>query len=165
MKRTIFIIAILTISVSTKSFACNCSIPKSLQEIQDYEYEQSDCIFVGEVFDVNSENFSFKIRVIESLKGAEIETVFIGTYDEHCGPIVTENGLWLVYADLNSENVLDINECGLTRSLKNPEFNTVIDGLIQKRLNKIDKENIEKINAESRKVLELELTILRNRMN
>ncbi len=165
MKNRIFAILILTLLISAKSFSCTCPNPKSIKAIQDYEFENSDCVFVGEVLEVNMNDNTFKIKVIESFKGKDKETIYIGTYDEQCGPIIDEKGKWLVYARFNSENILKINECGLTRSLKNPEYNNVIDGLIEKRLNESDKTNQNKFNLEARKILELELSDLRKNQN
>ncbi|WP_438423875.1 hypothetical protein [Aquimarina macrocephali] len=116
------LILILTL-VSTKAIACNCAIPKSLKAIQDHEFENSECIFIGEIIKIDSENNSFEIKVIESFNGDEIGKTYSGIYDKYCGPIIDEKGKWLIYGNLNSENLIKINTCGLTRSLKNPENN------------------------------------------
>ena len=65
MKKHLVIILLL---VSLKSFACSCKT-KTLSEWQKYELENSDYIFIGEVIEVNNSDFTFKIKVLESLVG------------------------------------------------------------------------------------------------
>lgn len=111
------------IITSSKAVACTCSVPKSLKAIQDYEYEISECIFIGEVLEIDSELNIFTVKVLESFKGVENGTIYIGKYDPMCGPIIDQTGKWLIYASFNDENHMVINHCGLTRSFKRPEHN------------------------------------------
>ena len=123
MKSALNILFSILILPTTKGFACSCAIPKSLKAIQDYEFENSDCIFIGEVLEFDSTYNTFKIKVVESFNGDEKGKIYNGVYDQQCGPIIDGNGKWLVYGNINSENQLEINTCGLTRSFKNPESN------------------------------------------
>ena len=118
MKILLFILTL----ISTSASACNCSIPKSLIAVQNYEFENSDCIFIGEVLKINPEKNTFEIRVVESFTGDEIGKVYSGIYDNQCGPIIDGKGKWLIYANSN-ENGIEINTCGLTRSFEYPEDN------------------------------------------
>lgn len=161
MKQSQLTLIILTLFIGIKSIACTCGIPISIEATQIGEFEDSECVFIGEVLEVNSEENSFKIKVIESFKGSDVETVYVGTYDEQCGPIIYEKGKWLIYGDLNNENIIEVNECGLTRSFVNPEYNSVIDGLIAKRLKESVNINDEKFITEARKVFEDEIKNLR----
>jgi hypothetical protein len=111
------------ILTSSKAIACTCSVPKSLKAIQDYEYEISECIFIGEVLEIDSILSRFTFKVLESFKGVENGTIYIGKYDPMCGPIIDEIGKWLIYGNFNDENQIVINHCGLTRSFKRPEHN------------------------------------------
>jgi hypothetical protein len=108
---------------STKMIACTCSFPKNLKAIQDYEFENSECIFIGEVIEIDPINSLFQFKVVESFKGEEIGTVYTGNYDQMCGPIIDQTGNWLIYGNFNNENQIVINHCGLTRSLNSPEDN------------------------------------------
>lgn len=111
-------------------YACNCPIVKELAKIQNYEIENSECIFVGDVFEVDKVNKTFKVKVIESFDETGSETIYSGTYDPICGPSINEKGFWLIYANFYGGSELHINSCGLTRSFKRPEDNLVMDILM-----------------------------------
>ncbi len=113
----------ILILTSSKAIACTCSVPKSLKAIQDYEFENSECIFIGEVLEIDDVRSVFTFKVLESFKGEEHETIYIGKYDQMCGPIIDETGNWLIYGNFNDENQIVINHCGLTRSFNKPEDN------------------------------------------
>jgi len=115
-------LAIILILISFKSFACSCAI-KKLSDWQKFELENSECIFIGEVLNIDAENNTFEIKVIESFNGDEKGKVYNGIYDSMCGPIIDEKGEWLIYANYNSESQIEVNTCGITRSLKNPDKN------------------------------------------
>tara|TARA_R100001369_G_scaffold85764_2_gene119696 strand:- start:805 stop:1080 length:276 start_codon:yes stop_codon:yes gene_type:complete len=61
-------------------YSCNCPIVKDLNKIQEYEYENSECIFVGEVLSVNLDNHTFEIEVIESFDETNSGTIYTGKY-------------------------------------------------------------------------------------
>lgn len=164
MKNKLLLLLILISSIINQSFACTCVIPTSIDAIQDYEYENSEFVFIGEVFQINVVEKSFKVKIVELFKGREKEKAIIkGIYNEQCGPIIDEIGEWLLYANLTLDNTLKINECGLSRSLKNPEQNTIIDEAIERNHN-LDKENNhDKFILETRNAIELEIIALRKR--
>lgn len=161
MKNKTLIFIILTLGFSIKTFACNCSIPKSLELVQKYDYENSECIFIGEVFEVNKSENSFKIRIIESFKSNEKGTIYEGKYDGQCGPIIDTEGKWLIYADLDSENVLNVSSCGISRDFKNPELNITIDGLLFKEFKGSKDKSADKFNVRAKKELIDEIEKLR----
>lgn len=163
MKGSRLTLIIIALFLGMNSFACTCGRPISIEAIQIGEFEDSECVFIGEVLEVNTEEKSFKIKVIESFKGSDVETIYFGTYDEQCGPTIYEKGKWLIYGDLNDQNIIEVNECGLTRSFANPEYNAVIDGLIAKRLKSPVNMNDEKFIAEARKVFEDEIKKLQEK--
>ncbi|QWX85417.1 hypothetical protein H0I23_07190 [Cellulophaga sp. HaHaR_3_176] len=123
MKNRLQILFLILTLISYNAFACTCSIPKSLKAIQDYEFQNSDCIFIGEVLKIDFENSTFEIKVVESFNGDGIGNIYEGTYDNYCGPIINKEGRWLIYGNYNTENLIEINACGLTRSFENPENN------------------------------------------
>jgi len=123
MKHTLNILLLILTLISANGIACTCSIPKSLKAIQDYEFENSECIFIGEILKIDTENNTFEIKVIESFNGDENGKIYNGIYDIFCGPIIDKIGKWLIYANYNSDNIIEINECGITRSFLTPEHN------------------------------------------
>ncbi|WP_396591161.1 hypothetical protein [Allomuricauda sp. R78024] len=123
MKHIYKILICALVLTSTKICACSCKVPESLKEIQDSEFENSECIFIGEVLEVDAFNNSFKFKVIESFKDEKSGEIYNGKYDALCGPIINETGKWLIYGNFNDENQIVINHCGLTRSFNKPENN------------------------------------------
>ena len=115
-KTTLLTIGILT---SIKSFACTCKT-KSLSEWQKWEIENSECIFIGEVIELNESDRTFKVKVIESLDGGDkMGNVYIGKNWMYCSPYVSETGKWIVYGHLQS-GFLRLNMCGISRPFRNP---------------------------------------------
>ena len=161
MKNKTLILIILTVSIGIESIACNCGIPKSLELVQDYVFENSECVFVGEVLEVNKAENTFIIKVIESFKGNDNETIYKGTYDEQCGPIIDTKGQWLIYADLNSDYILVVGSCGISRDFKNPEFNVTIEGLLIKEFKGTREKHGNKFNEKAKKDLKIEIEKLR----
>jgi len=120
--RTKVLIFLIALS-ATKIFACDCKNLGNLKVLQEIEFDNSECVFIGEVLEIDSDNNTFKVKVIESFKGNELGKTYNGIYDKFCGPIIDEKGKWLIYGNFNSKNQVEINYCGLTRSLSHPENN------------------------------------------
>ena len=168
MRKHIFILSILSFLISIKSFACDCK-EKSLKELQDIEFENSECIFIGEVLTFDLENNTFEIKVTESFNGDKVGKIYNGIYNEYCGSVVDEIGKWIIYANPYNESIIEINACGISRSFENPQKNIqALKPPVPPKLNqKIA--NYNKLKAE-RKVkaksdLKEEISYLRLRIN
>jgi hypothetical protein len=159
MKYKLTLLLLIITLISTKAIACNCSIPKSLKTVQDYEFENSECIFIGEVLKIDSEKNTFEIRVVESFNGDEIGKIYNGIYDEQCGPIIDEKGKWLIYAN-SHENKIGINTCGLTRSFEYPEDNITATSEFLKTYEKEFKEEKRNLDLKLRAKLDLKNEII-----
>ena len=120
MKKKTYILTFLAFLVCFGLFACSCPVYKNLQIFQFAEFDQSECVFIGEVLEFNLEEKSYRIKVLDSFKGTENGLIYEGIYDEQCGPIINELGKWIFYGRTDSNGILKINECGLTRSFDNP---------------------------------------------
>tara|TARA_B100001059_G_C17461442_1_gene392329 strand:+ start:142 stop:579 length:438 start_codon:yes stop_codon:yes gene_type:complete len=103
-------------------FACHCPKTKELKEKQITEYENSECVFIGEIINIDIEKRTFEIKVIESFKGSEIGVIYNGNLNSSCGPRIRTKGKWLMYGNFYNSNTFTPNECGLSRSFKKPEF-------------------------------------------
>jgi len=137
MKNQQIIITCLFILIGFKSFACSCPVFKNLERLQLSEFERSECIFIGEVLEINAENNTYKIKVLDSLKGTENGQVYEGTYDTQCGPTIYELGKWIFYGRTDSNGILKVNECGLTRTFKNPSHDFLDFNQTKSKLAKI----------------------------
>jgi hypothetical protein len=112
-------LTILILFISIKTFACTCA-PKKLSEWQKSEIENSECIFIGEVIEVNKTDLTFKIKVIESLDGGDEKgNTYIGKNWKSCSPYVSEKGKWIIYGHME-DGFLRLNMCGISRTFKNP---------------------------------------------
>ena len=166
MKKHLVIIIFL---ISIKSFACECAI-KKLSEWQESELANSECIFIGEVIEVNDTDLTFKIKVTESLDGGDATgNIYVGKNWRYCNPYVENNGKWIVYGHME-EGFLRLNMCGISRSFDYPFVNLIPpspDLYENKMTAKERKEIIEKLRAENTNKalsdLEMEITALRKR--
>ena len=113
-----YCILILVLLVSKVIYACSCNM-KKLEEWQKIEVENSECIFVGKITEVNK-NLTYKITVIESLDGGDSQgNIYIGQNWKTCYPYVETNGTWLVYARME-DGFLKMNICGISRPFDKP---------------------------------------------
>ena len=63
-------ILILLLFISINLHPCTCPI-KKLSDLQKTEITDSECIFIGEVINYNERDFTFEIKVIESLDSGD----------------------------------------------------------------------------------------------
>ena len=120
MKQQTVLISLLFFLIGFWSIACSCPVFKNLERFQLSEFERSECVFIGEVLEINLENNSYRIIVLDTLKGTENGLIYEGTYNDQCGPKIYELGKWIFYGYTDSNGALKVNECGLTRPFKNP---------------------------------------------
>lgn len=117
MKKTYYTL-ILVLLLSKLTYACSCNM-KKLAEWQKIEVENSECIFVGKITEVNKD-LTYKITVIESLDGGDSHgNVYIGQNWKTCYPYVEGKGTWLIYARMEN-GFLKMNMCGISRPFDKP---------------------------------------------
>jgi len=166
MKKFITIILLL---ISFKGIACTCAI-KKLSEWQKWEIENSECIFIGEVIELNESDLTYKVKVTESLDGGDkVGTVYTGKNWKYCSPYISEMGKWIIYGHME-DGFLRLNMCGISRSFENPIVNPIPPSpeLYEKDMTEKERKNVfDKMRAENMKIalsdLELELKALRKR--
>ncbi|PIB30617.1 hypothetical protein [Maribacter sp. 4G9] len=111
---------VFTLFFARNVFACDCN-QRSLAEMQKVERENSECIFVGEIFEVDPNLAYYKIRVVESLDGGDLQgNIYIGKNLKYCQPYVDKKGYWLVYGAM-VDGFLEMNTCGLSRTFDEPQ--------------------------------------------
>ncbi len=94
--------------------------------MQKTEIINSECIFIGEVIEVNDSDFTFKIKVTESLDGGDaIGNIYIGRNWKTCSPYIDKKGKWIVYGNLEN-GFLRLNMCGISRSFDYPIVDMII---------------------------------------
>lgn len=155
------IILILTLLVFYKGFACTCK-SKTFTEWQKFERENAELIFVGEVVHIHKSYNTFKIKVIEPLKGnIDNGQILTGKNWLYCHPFVSEKGKWIVYGRLEGE-VLKLNMCGISRPFDKPITITGAHTPPHPNSNpKNEKKTVKKYITKALKDLDLELKALR----
>lgn len=119
------IVAIVFLAACTVqlALACDCAPPRKHAAAWQHEMERATVVFIGEVSDLSPDQQSFTITIVERFKGIEINTSALqGQNSRSCSPVISTTGRWLVYGTLHNGQ-LEINECGLTRSMERPEAN------------------------------------------
>lgn len=162
-------IALILLLISFKGIACTCKI-KKLSEWQKLEIENSECIFIGEVIEVNESDLTYKVKVTESLDGGDkVGTVYYGKNWKYCSPYISEIGKWIIYGHIE-DGFLRLNMCGISRSFENPIVNPIPPSpeLYEKNMTEKERKKVfDKIRAENMKIaltdLDLELKALRKR--
>jgi len=116
--RTIIIIFLLFQIQS--AIGCDCVKIKDLATNQKESFLYSELIFIGELLKSNNDG-SYEFQIIELLKGKHPDRNVIGKYHSSCSviPKMTDE-IWIVYADLDENGIIDIHECGLSRSFDFP---------------------------------------------
>lgn len=109
MMKQLLILGLFFFSVNL--YCCDCkTIPKKK------EYVNSNFIFLGKIISINDKYFD--IEVLEVFKGKTIKTV--RSYISDCSIYPNKGERWLLYSNINKENVCFISVCGNSRSFRNP---------------------------------------------
>lgn len=162
-------IAIILLLISFKGIACTCAI-KKLSEWQKLEIENSECIFIGEVIEVNESDLTYKVKVTESLdSGDKVGTVYNGKNWRYCSPYISKIGKWIIYGHME-DGFLRLNMCGISRNFENPIVNLIPPSpeLSEKNMTEKERKRVfDKMRVENMKIalfeLKLELKALRKR--
>jgi hypothetical protein len=125
MKKTGFLILLMIQLYSYRSFACECLLKGWSVEMVDVDIKHSDLVFIGNRISYSREYPTigdYSLKVTEVFKGniKEGDTIN-GKAFSGCstGPYV--EGLWIVYATQEEGGLIDMDGCGLSRSLHEPE--------------------------------------------
>ena len=113
------ILLIIAISLTNNSFGCDCKDLGPLDSLRQISYVESELVFLGELVEYDTTNFTYSFRIIEQFKGEQRESIIKGKYFDSCSEFPHDNGMWIVYADLR-EGLIDINQCLASRSKANP---------------------------------------------
>ena len=123
IKYLLFLIILFFQVTGIKLFACDCGPPENLDSIRAQEYKNSDVVFTGKIVFLSEGWTEFKIQVTETFKGdIKRGQVIAGMNNITCVPYINGGGQWLIYGKMEN-GMLSINQCGLSRSFKNPDEN------------------------------------------
>jgi hypothetical protein len=124
MKKMSFLILLLIQLYSYRSFACECLQNGWSVERVKANIKHSDLIFIGNRISYSQEyptigEYSFK--VIEVFKGNINEGDIVSGKTFGCSTSPYVKGLWIVYATQKKGGLIDMDGCGLSKSLSEPE--------------------------------------------
>ena len=122
MKRLKNITLIILILFSIDSYCCKCKDLGTIDSLRQIGYELSDKVFLGELIDIDTTDFSFTFQIIEQFKGDFKSTIITGKYFDSCSKFPRDKGKWIIYADNENDEFININQCLASRSELNPMY-------------------------------------------
>jgi len=113
------ILVIFLCSLSDYAFSCDCKVLQSLEKVRQISINESDIIFLGELIEFDTVNFSYSFKIIEMYKGVHKDSIIMGKVFSSCSLFPVDKSKWIVYAKAKG-NLIDISECLASRSEENP---------------------------------------------
>ncbi|MER2995915.1 hypothetical protein [Pontibacter populi] len=120
------LILLVLLCCSHNSYACDCPTRKWSVKSVHNAIEYSDIIFIGErVINTRDENFEekYSFKIIEAIKGnIKAGEIIHGKTHNSCSGSPNTKGLWIIYATLEDDGLIDYayTGCGASRSLSGP---------------------------------------------
>ena len=114
------ILITLILTISNQVYSCDCKGLGSLDSLRIISYNLSDIVFLGELVDFDTTDFSYTFKIIELFKGEPKTKLIKGKYFNSCSQFPTEKCNWIIYANLHDTNVIDIDGCLASRSELRP---------------------------------------------
>jgi hypothetical protein len=122
-------------------FACDCT-PKLDKVNREESYKYSRLVFLGEFRKENLDANSYSFEVLEVFKGDIRKSQIIrGRQHSSCSRSSFVDGLWLVYATVEDDSLIDISICGASRGINMPFISPPI--LPKQQKNELDSLNGE----------------------
>jgi hypothetical protein len=122
MKRTLTFIFLI---MGTNAIACDCK-SLALRDQQNSSFKESSLIFIGDVLESDSKAGTYKLQVIERLKGQTETDIIVGKYLNSCSGF-PKNGRWIIYVDTFKNGIMSFSSCGLSRSFHEPHLVNVTE--------------------------------------
>ena len=116
---TIKILVIILFSLSDYALGCDCKDLRPLEKVRQMSINESDIIFLGELIEIDTANYTYSFRIIEKFKGEHNDSIINGKLFGSCSVFPSDRGKWIVYAKVK-EDMINISECLASRSEKNP---------------------------------------------
>lgn len=105
---------------SNQTFCCGCRDLGPLDSLRAISYNNSDLVFLGELIDFDTTEYSYTFRIIELYKGESKTKLIKGKYFDSCSLFPTEKCKWIVYAIVRENNLINISHCLASRSELQP---------------------------------------------
>jgi hypothetical protein len=103
-----------------ETVACDCHIG-SLTQNQAQSYNNASLIFIGDVSHVDTGKGTYKVDLVEVLKGATRLKTLDGITPSSCSGFPTL-GRWIIYAIVHESGTIEFSQCEMSRSFADPQF-------------------------------------------
>ena len=117
IKNILILIIVLT---SNQAYCCDCKDLGSLDSLRIISYNNSELVFLGELIDFDTTDYSYTFRIIELFKGESKTIIKKGKYFDSCSQFPKDKGKWIIYANYRENDLIDISQCLASRSELNP---------------------------------------------
>lgn len=99
------------------SFACKCREFEK-ETMVERGLDDADIVFYGELIKSDSLSQTFTFKIIELFKGNFNSASISGkTTGSNCSVYPSKKGLWIVYANLSKDSIIDISMCSPSQSM------------------------------------------------
>jgi len=111
---------LFTILISDQVTSCDCKENRSLDSLRRISFNHADLVFLGELIDYDTTNYTYTFQIIEIFKGSTKSLTIKGKYFDSCSKFPRDKCKWIVYANVLENGFIDINGCLASRSALNP---------------------------------------------
>ena len=118
--KSLLIGILLTILIPNQVFSCNCKVQRSLDSLRQLSFHQADMVFLGELIDYDTTNYTFTFKIIELFKGSAKSVTIKGKLFDSCSLFPRDKCKWIVYANIHENGFINIDHCLASRSELNP---------------------------------------------
>ena len=114
------ILTLLLLLASIQIFCCDCKDLGPLDSLRTISYNHSDLVFLGELIEFDTTDFTYTFEIVELFKGEVKKKLIKGKYFDSCSKFPKEKCKWIVYAKIKDKNIIDISGCLASRSELSP---------------------------------------------
>ena len=119
MIKNLFVLFIfLTFSIS--GIPCDCYVYDISDKGITKAYASSELVFKADVFDIDTVNRTYKMKVLEVYKGAvRVSKIIESEQLENCPPHIKRTGIWIFFGGFESKTFKP-TVCGMSFNMESP---------------------------------------------
>lgn len=118
--QTLATTTIILFFTSTDLYSCDCKNIGPIDSLRKIGYEISDIVFLGELVKIDTITFTYTFKIIEQFKGEYTSSIIKGKLFDSCSKFPRDKGKWIIYANIEKEEFINIDQCLGSRSEINP---------------------------------------------
>jgi hypothetical protein len=120
MKKLQALLVLPLLFISLTAMSCDCKNPGPLDSLREISYRQSDIVFLGELLDFDTLDYTYTFKVLEVFKRDTGIKIIHGKYFSSCSRFPRDKDRWIIYANFREGNLIDIDQCLASRSELKP---------------------------------------------